>query len=106
MFRKWLSGFWRDNKEKLMQIAKVFGILIAVGTCASVFFSSFNNNGNTQEKTKEIYKPKDVTISGGEISEQKYEKENLIIEEFVEFYNQQNSTCAYNLLTDECKEKL
>lgn len=44
MFRRWLSGFWRDNKEKIMQIAKVFGILIAVGASAGVIFSALNLN--------------------------------------------------------------
>lgn len=106
MFRRWLSAFWRDNKEKIIQIAKVLGVLIGIGASAGIVFSNLNLTSDTPQNGVEIYKPKDVAISGGEISEEKFEKENSIVEEFVEFCNAQNSTEAYNLLTKKCKEKL
>lgn len=106
MFRRWISGFWKDNKEKILQIGKVLGLIIAIGVFAGMFFSSKDSAITIQEEPKDIYRPTDVPISGGEISQEKYEEENLIVEDFVEFCNEQNSTDAYNLLTDECKEKL
>lgn len=106
MFRRWLSAFWRDNKEKIMQIAKMVGILVLIATSAGLIFSSRNFNQTTQEEPEEIYKPQEVVISGGEILEEKFEKENTVIQSFVEFCNKQNFAEAYNLLTDKCKEKL
>lgn len=107
MFRRWLSAFWRDNKEKIIEIAKVFGILIAVSTCATLIFS--NNNRNVNENSiisKEIYKPRDAIISNGEISEKVFEQESLEIEAFVDYCNEKNYSEAYNLLSEECKEKI
>lgn len=107
MFRRWLSGFWRDNKEKIMQIAKVFGILIAVGASAGVIFSTLNlNNGNENNTVSKIYVPERTVISGSDITEAEYEKQSNVAETFVNFCNEQKMEEAYNLLTDECKEKL
>ena len=107
MFRRWLSGFWRDNKEKIMQIAKVFGILIAIGTSAGVIFSTLNlDNGNESNTVSKVYVPEKTVISGDDITEEEYEKENNLAETFVNFCNEQKIEEAYNLLTDDCKEKL
>ena len=107
MFRRWLSGFWRDNKEKIMQIAKVCGILIAIGASAGVIFSTLNlNNGNQNNTVSKVYTPEKTVISGDNIKEEEFEKENNLAETFVNLCNDQKIEEAYNLLTDECKEKL
>lgn len=106
MFRVWLSSFWRKNKEKIKQLSKLLGTLTAIGLIAGMIFSSFDITSDTQETSKEIYKPQEVTISGGEVSEKKYKEEDAVIKKFVEFCNKQNSIEAYKLLSDECKETL
>ena len=106
MFRRWLSSFWRANKQKIKQIAKLLGVLIVIGVSAGLIFSKLTPKSNTSDNETEIYQPKDAVITGGQISQKDYEQENTVIEKFVEFCNEQNSTEAYNMLTDECKEKL
>lgn len=107
MFRRWLSGFWRDNKEKIMEIAKVFGILIGIGLSAGVIFSTLNlNNGNESNTVSKVYVPEKTVISGDNITEEEFEKQNNLAETFVNFCNEQKVEEAYNLLTDDCKEKL
>lgn len=106
MFRRWLSGFWRDYKEKIIQVAKVLGILILIATSASMIFTFNKSGSNIEEEPEKIYKPQEVAISGGEISKEKFEKENNLVEEFVKFCNEQKFEDAYNLLTEECKQKL
>lgn len=107
MFRRWLSTFWRDNKEKIMQIAKLFGILIGIGLSAGVIFSTLNSNKSDQSNTEsKIYIPEATVISGSDIEEQEYQKENNLAETFVNYCNEQKIEEAYNLLTDKCKENL
>ena len=107
MFRRWLSGIWRDYKEQIIQIAKLLGILVLIASSASVIFS-FNIWGTKEEEVvvKEIYKPQEVAISGGTISEEKFEEQNGIIENFVNLCNEQKFAEAYNLLSQKCKEKI
>ena len=102
MFRRWLSGIWRDYKEQIIQIAKLLGILVLIASSASVIFS-FNIWGTKEEEVvvKEIYKPQEVAISGGTISEEKFEEQNGIIENFVNLCNEQKFAEAYNLLSQK-----
>ena len=84
MFRTWLSRFYRNNKVKIDKIAKLFGLLIVIGICAGMFISFSDTKPANEEKPKEIYKPKDVTISGGEVTDKQFEEQNALIKEFVE----------------------
>lgn len=106
MFRRWLSTFWRNNKQTITRLAKLFAILIVISISAGAIFSNINNSTTEENEVQEIYRPHEVAISGGEIAEEKFENENTVVKKFVEFCNVQNSTEAYNLLTDECKEML
>lgn len=107
MFRRWLSSFWRDNKEKITKLAKVFGLLILISIVAAIVFSSLSPNENNQNNNEiKIYNPDKTIISGGNISEKQYEEENNIIKTFVDYCNEQNTKEAYNLLSQECKDRL
>ena len=108
MFRRWLSGFWRDYKEKIIQASKVFGILIAISVSAAVFFSAFKKKSPVENVAVEnnVYTPSRTIISGKDISKQEFEKEENLLGSFVDYCNQRNFEAAYNLLTDECKENV
>lgn len=107
MFRRWLSEFYRNNKQKIKTLAKLFGVLLLIGICAmGIFGTTGNKTNNDEKKNPEVYTPSKTIISGYDISEEKFEKDQNLVDLFIEYCNSQNYKEAYNLLTDECKEKL
>lgn len=107
MFRRWISGFWRDYKEKIKQAMKVFGILIGIGLSVGVVFSALNRGDNTINVIVEntVYNPSKTVISGSDVSKKEFEQENNLVNEFVNYCNQKNYNQAYELLSDDCKER-
>lgn len=55
---------------------------------------------------QEIYTPEKTTISGNNVRPQKQEANKTLIENFISYCNQKSIEQAYNLLTDDCKEKM
>lgn len=108
MFRKWLSGYYRRNKEKIELLMKVLVIVAFVVFIMSfIFKNSSNKQTNINEDISQTtYKPKETIISGSDIKEERYEEDSNIIKLFVEYCNNGNVQEAYNILTDECKENL
>lgn len=108
MFRKWLSGYYRRNKEKIELLMKA---LIIVAFVVFIMFFIFRNSSNKETNINEdtsqtIYKPKETIISGSNVKEEKYEEDSNIVKEFVDYCNNGKVQEAYNLLTDECKENI
>lgn len=105
MFRRWLSNFYRKNKEKIAKFVKVFGILILIGIALA---HSIGNNSNKNENNSEatVYTPTKTIISGDNIDKETYKEEENLVKTFVEYCNNQQIQEAYNLLTNECKEKI
>ena len=105
MFRRWLSNFYRKNKEKIAKFVKVFGILILIGIALA---HSIGNNSNKNENNSEatVYTPTKTIISGDNIDKETYKEEENLVKTFVEYCNNQQIQEAYNLLTNECKEKM
>lgn len=60
---------------------------------------------NTVQK-QEIYTPEKTTISGTNVRPQKQEENKTVIDNFINYCNLKQIEQAYNLLTDECKEKV
>lgn len=106
MFKRWFSLFWRNNKEKIKQIAKLIGFITLISVIASMIFSRLNTTGNNAENVTTIYNPSKTIISGSNVSKKEYEKEENLVKTFVEYCNNQQIQEAYNLLTNECKEKM
>lgn len=108
MFRKWLSGYYRRNKEKIELLMKVLIIVAFVVFIMSfIFRNSSNKETNINEDTSQtIYKPKETIISGSNVKEEKYEEDSNTVKEFVDYCNNGKVQEAYNLLTEECKENI
>lgn len=107
MFRRWLSNFFRNNKTKIKQIGKLFGLLILIGIVAVTIFSTLGNkNQEKDNNSNQVYNPSATVISGDNISKEEFEEENDLIKTFINYCNDGKLDEAYNLLTDECKEKL
>ena len=105
MFRRWLSNFYRKNKEKIASFAKIFGILILIGFALAHSIS--NNSSNSEENSETaLYTPDKTIISGDNIDKDTYKQEENLVKTFVEYCNNQQIQEAYNLLTNECKEKM
>ena len=60
----------------------------------------------TNTTTSNVYKPNETVISGGNVSQPEQEKNEKVINEFVQACNQKDIKKAYNLLTIECKDEL
>lgn len=108
MFRKWLSDYYRRNKEKIELLIKVLiVVLFVVFIMSFIFKNSSNKETNINEDISQTtYKPKETIISGSNIKEERYEEDSNIVKLFVEYCNNGKVQEAYNLLTDECKEIL
>ena len=105
MFRRWLSNFIRKYKEKIKQVLK---ILIGVGffvVAVAFVFSNMKQPESAPIDTN-VYKPSETVISGSNVEETDFKEENNLVQEFVEYCNNGNIEEAYNLLTNECKEKI
>lgn len=63
------------------------------------------NKTNTTNVSN-VYKPNETVISGGNVSQPEQEKNENVIEQFVQYCNQKNIQKAYDLLTIECKDEL
>ena len=74
MFRRWLSSFWRNNKEKITKLAKVFGLLILISIVATIIFTNLSPKENNQNNNEtKIYNPDKTIISGSDVSKEQYE---------------------------------
>ncbi|MGN1270925.1 MAG: hypothetical protein ACI4UX_02960 [Clostridia bacterium] len=105
MFRRWLSEFIRNNKEKTKKIIKLFGLLLLVGIGAMIAFRTGNNSVKESSKNT-IYNPTKTIISGENVKKEDFKQEENLINSFVEYCNSNKIQEAYNLLTDECKLKM
>lgn len=105
MFRRWLSNFYRNNKEKISKFVKVFGLLILIGIALA---NSVGNNSSKDENNSDatVYTPTKTIISGKDINKETYQKEENLVKTFVDYCNNKQIQEAYNLLTEECKEKI
>ena len=106
MIRRWLSGFWRNYKEKIKKLAKLFGLLLLIGFSAVAIFSKKPQNKDNQNAIKQVYIPAKTVIYGSDVSDEEFKQEENIIRNFVEYCNNENYGEAYNLLTQECKDKI
>lgn len=105
MFRRWLSEFIRNNKDKIKKVIKLFGLLILIGFGAMLAFKTENNS--TKEKSQNtIYNPTKPVIEGKSVEQEEFKQEEKLINSFVEYCNNNEIQEAYNLLTDECKTKM
>lgn len=105
MIRRWLSNFYRNNKEKISKFVKVFGLLILIGIALTY---SIENNSSKNENNSDIavYNPTKTIISGKDIDKETYQKEENLVKIFVDYCNNKQIQEAYNLLTEECKQKM
>lgn len=103
-----LSSFWRKYKERIIYFFKRFGLIILIGISVAAVFSQFlkRDEQNSIESNNTVYNPTRTIISGGNIKQEEYKKEENLVKTFVDYCNNQKIQEAYDLLTDECKQKM
>lgn len=110
MIRAKISGFIRDNKEKIKVLAKAL-VIVAMGVAfATIILSSLSKVNNENEKEKEeekknVYRPTQTIISGSDVSKEQYKEDSNLVNKFLDFCNNGNVEEAYALISDECKEE-
>lgn len=105
MIRRWLSNFYRNNKEKISKFIKVFGLLILIGIALAYSIEN-NSSKNENNSGTAVYNPTKTIISGKDIDKETYQKEENLVKIFVDYCNNKQIQEAYNLLTEECKQKM
>lgn len=109
MFRRWLSSFIKKNKNIIIEIAKKIGVLIIIVLVATGFMSILiNKEDNTYETDSNIsiYRPSKTIITGDNVVQDDYNKDEEFIKKFINFCNDKDVNSAYNLLSKDCKECL
>ncbi len=93
---------------------KILGIIIAIilVLCAIRFLNEMAiksnsegaNNKQNITNVSSTYKPEKTVIQGENVSNAQQEKNDNVMDDFINYCNQKDVEKAYNLLTDECKE--
>ena len=108
MFRRWLSSFIKKNKDKILEVGKKLGLLCLIALIATSIISIFLNSKRTQETEDSIsiYNPERTMISGKKITKEEFEKDDNVVNSFINYCNDLNMQSAYKLLSDDCKKEL
>jgi len=86
-------------------VARLLIIVLVIVFAIKGVFNNRSDNTNLSSK-KEAYKPQQTVISGIDISDERYEQESNIVNDFIDNINNGKISEAYDLLSNECKEKL
>lgn len=105
MIRTWLSSFIKKNKTKILKVLKGLGLIILVSSAAGILFSQMLKNETEMADNNKIYIPNKTVISGENIKQEEFIQQDNLIKTFVDYCNEQNFKEAYNLLSNECKQK-
>jgi len=109
MFKRWLSSFFKNNKNKLKQLLKMCFIMFLMSYVCFLLFSSLEYNKEyiaKEDEAKKVYKPTTAIISGNKIKKEQYEEEDNLVNIFIEYCNKGQINEAYSLLSDNCKQEL
>lgn len=105
-----------SNRYLILAImAAIIFLLLLINTLNNMTKENDNNlitpeqsivkqTNNTQ--TQEIYTPEKTTVSGSNVKPQTQEDNKIVIDNFISYCNQKQIEQAYNLLTNDCKEKV
>lgn len=95
---------------------KILAIIIAIILCLYLIQVMNENAKEKMEKESQIalnrintqtsYNPSETIVSGKDVSEEQQKINSEIIDEFINYCNNKEIEKAYNLLTDECKERV
>lgn len=108
--RRWLVS---NRYLLLVIIVAIILVLLLINTLKDILKEENNTvevgqsiSEQNRKPEQEIYTPEKTTISGTNVRPQKQEDNKTVIDNFIGYCNLKQIERAYNLLTDECKEKV
>ena len=105
-----LIRFYNQNRKKIFTVVAAIIAIIAILQGLD-YLSEKSAEKELEELSKvnssstTIYQPSKSAISSDSVTETTYEKQSNIINEFIEYCNLGNTSEAYNLISEECKEE-
>ena len=108
MIRVKISNFIKRNKNKISDLGKKLIIVAIVVFIATIILSFTKNTSKDEDNNtvKEAYTPRETVIEGKDISEEQYESDTNVLNQFLEYCNNKQIEEAYNLISEDCKENI
>lgn len=105
-----LIRYINQNRRRIILVVVIIVSLIIVIQLLNSFAKKQLDNATKEEKinvsTQNLYQPNKTILTNTTIEETQAKENTQIIEEFVQYCNNNEIQKAYDLLTDECKEVL
>lgn len=105
-----LIRYINQNRRRIILVVVIIVSLIIVIQLLNSFAKKQLDNATKEEKinvsTQNLYQPNKTILTNTTIEETQAKENTEIIEEFVQYCNNNEIQKAYDLLTDECKEVL
>ncbi len=96
---------WYNKNRKFFWI--VIAIAVGIVLLIQLLNNYSKNYGNKEKKKETIYVNKNYSVISDEVVNEKIVTSNVnIITKFIDYCNNKNINAAYNLLSNDCKEKI
>lgn len=108
-----LIRFYNQNRKKIFKVILIIVLIISIIQLLNYFAKNSNKNNSSQNNNvsgntsvgQMIISDKSA-VSGDNISSTKLNSDIEIINEFMEYCNEQNINAAYELLSNTCKQEM
>lgn len=97
---------YQKIKGKINLVLLFILIVLLIGIIISTLFNKDSEEENMVAENTSSYRPHETVISGDDVEDTNYEKEESMINTFVEYCNNGQVAEAYNMLSSDCKEVL
>lgn len=107
-----LSKYYYDNRQKIWKIILFVAIIICILQVLNYFAKKendemlSNNNNNISVKDDSIFVSNTSSVTGGVLSSSDMENVENVINAFVNYCNNGEIQKAYDLLSEDCKDKM
>lgn len=107
MFRTKISGFIKKNKDKIGNLGTKL-IIVAIAVLIATIMLSFTKKNSSIKTSNNIntYKPTETVIKGSDVSQKQYNEDTNKVDMFIKYCNEKDIDKAYDILSNDCKEKL
>ncbi len=100
--------YWNENRGKIILVIIIIASLVLIIQLLNYFAKTQITKESKKNTIKEdLSQLPTQSIITGESVDKETTKENMgLVEQFIKFCNESNTTEAYNMLTEECKKAL
>ncbi len=102
-----LIRYWNQNRLKIIITGIIIVFIIVIIQTINSILKGVSTSQNLKENTIiDTSKPSESVITGEELPEETTDTNVNIIKQFMDLCNKKDYETAYNLLTEDCKNKL